>query len=174
MSWSMSQEGYSNLSLPISDWMSEMKSQSGLIASCAFMIASYMVSSSTSLAPASIITTFFLLPATVSSRSLFALCSAVGLMTILPSTKPTKTPAMGPFQGMLEMESAIDAPIIAEISGEQSGSTDITVRLMTTSLRRSFGKRGRMGLSITRDARIACSVGLPSRLFQEPGILPAA
>ena len=52
-----------------------MKSTRPLISSCAFIIASYITSSETSLAPASIITTFSLEAATVSSRSETFLCS---------------------------------------------------------------------------------------------------
>ena len=79
---------------------------------------------------------------------------------------------MGPFHGISEIVSAIDAPIMAAISGELSGSTDITVRLSTTSLRKSFGNSGRIGLSITRAARTAFSLGRPSLLRKLPGILP--
>lgn len=35
-----------------------------------------------------------------------------------------------------------------------------------------LGERGRMGLSITREARVAFSLALPSRRWNEPGILP--
>ena len=72
------------------------------------------------------------------------------------------TPPIGPFHGISEMDSAMDAPIIAVISGEQSGSTDITVSVSATSLRRSFGNNGRMGRSITREVRTAFSDGFPS------------
>jgi len=72
------------------------------------------------------------------------------------------------------MLSAIEVPTIAAISGEQSGSTDITVHTTETSLRISFGKRGRIGLSITRETRIAFSLGRPSLFKNEPGILPTA
>ena len=136
------------------------------------MIPSYISSSETSFAPASIITTFSAVPATVSSRRLFSLWAAVGLMMYSPSTSPTKTPAIGPFHGISEIDSAIDAPSIAEISGEQSLSTDMTVRLRETSLRRSFGNRGRIGRSMTREVSIAFSDGLPSLLKYPPGIFP--
>ena len=99
-------------------------------------------------------------------------CSAVGLMIYSPSTMPTETPEMGPFQGMSEMESAIEVPTMAAISGEQSRSTLITVQTMDTSLRISLGNSGRMGRSITRLVRTAFSLGRPSRFRNEPGILP--
>ena len=104
--------------------------------------------------------------------SLTLRCSAVGLMTISPSTRPTDTPEIGPFHGISEIEMAIEVPTIAAISGEQSGSTDMTVATIDTSLRISLGKRGRMGLSITLEARVAFSLALPSRRWNEPGILP--
>ena len=69
---------------------------------------------------------------------------------------------------------AMDAPIIAVISGAQSGSTDITVHTSDTSLRISFGNSGRIGRSMTREVRMAFSLGRPSRRWNEPGILPTA
>ena len=95
-------------------------------------------------------------------------------MTTSPFTSPMNAPPIGPFHGMSEMERAMDAPIIAVISGEQSSSTDITVSVRATSLRRSFGKSGRMGLSITLLVSIAFSEGLPSRRRNPPGIFPTA
>ena len=45
----------------------------------------------------------------------------VGLiMKSSSSIMPTNTPPIGPFHGISEMERAMDAPIIAVISGEQS------------------------------------------------------
>lgn len=84
--------------------------------------------------------------ATVTCMSERASCSAVGLMTYSPSTRPTTTPEIGPSHGISEMEIEMEAPIMAVISGEQSGSTDmIRCQTMETSLRISFGNRGRMG-----------------------------
>ena len=73
---------------------------------------------------------------------------------------------------MSEIESATLTPTMPAISGEQSWSTLITVHTTETSLRMSFGNSGRIGRSIMRLARIALSVGRPSRLRKEPGILP--
>ena len=112
--------------------------------------------------------------ATVSSSVDFALCSFVGLITTSPSTIPTNTLETGPFQGISEIESARDAPIRPVTSGLQSGSTERTRRLSVTSFLKSLGKRGRIGLSITRLVRIAFSEGLPSLFIKEPGILPTA
>ena len=79
---------------------------------------------------------------------------------------------MGPSHGISEMLMATETPIIAVISGEQSGSTDITVATTPTSLRISFGNSGRIGRSITREASVAFSEALPSRRRNEPGIRP--
>ena len=92
-----------------------------------------ITSSVISFAPASIITTFSLVPATVTYISLFSLCSKVGLITYSPSTKPTTTAPTGPANGISEIEIAIDAPFIAHTSGELSMSTDITVVTIPTS-----------------------------------------
>ena len=113
-----------------------------------------------------------LVDATVTAISETLRCSAVGLMTNLPSTRPTETPLIGPPHGMSEMESAMLVPTSAAIYGEQSGSTDMTVQTIETSLRMSFGNSGRIGRSIMRQVRIAFSEGRPSRFKKEPGILP--
>ena len=122
----------------------------------------YIVSSSTQFAPASIIAIRSDVEATVVAISETALCSRVGLITISPSTSPTEQDETGPFQGTSEMEIAMEVPIIAAISGWQSGSTDITVQTIEQSFLISFGNKGRIGLSITREVRIAFSEGLPS------------
>ena len=61
-----------------------------------------------------------MLAATVRAKSLFSRCSRVGFTTSWPSTRPIYTPAMGPFQGISEMEMAMEVPIIPAISGLQS------------------------------------------------------
>ena len=95
-------------------------------------------------------------------------------MIYSPSINPTDTPEIGPFHGMSEMVSAMEVPTMAAISGRQSWSTLITVQTTETSLRMSFGNSGRIGRSITRDVKIALSLGRPSLLRKEPGILPTA
>ena len=112
--------------------------------------------------------------ATVTAIRLFSRCSEVGLMIYSPSIRPTDTPEIGPFHGMSEMVSAMEVPTMAAISGRQSWSTLITVQTTETSLRMSFGNSGRIGRSITRDVKIALSLGRPSLLRKEPGILPTA
>ena len=63
---------------------------------------------------------------------------------------------------------------MAAISGEQSGSTDMTVHTTDTSFLISLGNRGRIGRSMTREVRMALSLGRPSLFRKEPGILPTA
>ena len=105
---------------------------------------------------------------------LFFLSAAVGLKRYFSPSQPRTIPAMGPLKGTSEMETAAEAPIMAVISGLQSRSTLRTSQAMTTSLRRSVGKRGRMGRSIRREASTAGRLGLPSRRMKLPGILPTA
>ena len=131
-------------------------------------------SSGISLPPASIIATRSAVEETVKVRSVFALSSSPGLITICPSTRPTLVEAIGPSQGISDTAIAAETPIAAVISGEQSGSTDITVATTEQSFLISFGNKGRIGLSIQREARIAFSVALPSLLWKEPGKRPTA
>ena len=72
------------------------------------------------------------------------------------------------------MDKAAEAPIMAAISGRLSWSTLITVQLTTTSLRISEGNRGRIGRSMSREARMARSEGRPSRRIKLPGMRPTA
>ena len=131
-------------------------------------------SSDTSLAPASIIATRSSVEETVRLRSDTARCSRVGLMIISPSTSPTFTLEIGPAHGISEIAIAADTPIAAATSGEQSGSTDITVATTEQSFLISFGKSGRIGRSMQREASMAFSLALPSRLVKEPGRRPTA
>ncbi len=66
--------------------MELMKATWALISSWALTMASYMMSSGSSLAPASIMMTFFSVAATVKSSWDLCFCSLVGFMTIWPST----------------------------------------------------------------------------------------
>ena len=164
ISWSGSRLANSNLGLPISSLISLMNLIMLWLASWPAIIALYISSSDTQSAPASIIAILSLVEATVVAILLTFLCSSVGLITYSPSIIPTEQPEIGPFHGTSEIEIAIEAPIIATISGWQSGSTLITVQTIETSLRILLSKRGRIGRSITRLVRIACSEGLPSLL----------
>ncbi len=145
-----------------------------MISTCPAFIASNIVLSGISSAPASIIAIFSIVPATVNVNLLFFLSSSVGLITILSLTYPTATAAVGPPKGISDIESAADAPIIAHISGEQSCSTDNTKQSITTSFLKSFGNNGLIGLSIALDVKIAFSDGFPSLFVNPPGIFPTA
>ncbi len=105
--------------------------------SWACLMASNITSLGTSLAPASIMTTFLPVETTVTSRSLTLRCSLSGLKMSLPSTRPTFRAATGPFQGMSEMARAAEVPISAATSAEQSWSCAMTVHMTDTSLRKS-------------------------------------
>ena len=85
-----------------------------------------------------------------------------------------RTPAIGPFQGISEIDNAADAPIIPQIAGSQSWSTDITVATTCTSLRTPLSNNGRIGRSIKRLFKIADSGGRASRLIKPPGKRPTA
>ena len=121
-----------------------------------------MILSGISSAPASIIAILSFVPATVSVNLLFFLCSSVGLITISSLTYPTATAAVGPPNGISDIDNAAEAPIIAHISGWLSCSTDNTVATTHTSFLKSFGNNGLSGLSIALDVRIALSLGFPS------------
>ena len=76
------------------------------------------------------------------------------------------------MKGILEIDNAIDAALIARISGKLSCSTETTVQTTWTSFLYPFGNNGLRGLSIILAASVAASVGLPSLLINPPGILP--
>ena len=69
-------------------------------------------------------------PATVRFISDNSDCSTVGFITNLPSTLPTFTPAIGPLNGIFDIDTARDEAIIAVRAGSQSGSTDNTVEII--------------------------------------------
>ncbi len=164
----------SSLPVPAAATISSWNAIIFFICSWPKRIASSMSASLTSLAPASTIRMASLVPATTTDIS-EAFCSSIpGLMTNLPSTLPTLTPPIGPWKGVGETDSAIDAPFMATSDGSTPGSTDSTVATICTSFLNPSGKRGLMGLSIILPARIAASLGRPSRLMKPPGILPAA
>ena len=112
--------------------------------------------------------------ATVRVNLLFSLCSTVGFITILLSTYPTLTAAVGPPNGISDIERAQDAPIMLQTSGELSCSTDKTVATTHTSFLKSLGNNGLNGLSIALDVKIALSAGFPSLFRKLPGIFPTA
>ena len=133
-----------------------------------------MSSSLASFAPPSTMTSALRLPATTTSRSLSSTMSGDGLMTSSPSTRATRTAAMGPRNGISEIVNAVDAPTKPGMSGEMSPSTESTVAMIWVSSRYASGKSGRIARSMKRDARTSRSESRPSRLKKPPGILPAA
>ena len=160
--------------LPASACSSRWAAHSCLIAECAMSSASRISASGTSLAPHSTIRTASSVPATTRSMSAVRSCSSVGLTTKLPSTLPMRTAPTGVGYGMSEIISAADAPFIARMSYVWTWSTE-SVRLTScVSRRQPFGKSGRSGRSIMRAISVAFSPARPSRLKNEPGILPAA
>ena len=144
------------------------------ISSWARSIPATSVSSETCSDSPSTIMMASLVPATTMSRALLARSDSVGLMTISPSTKPTRTAPIGPSHGICERVSAAEAPLIERMSGSFSWSADITVVMTCTSDLYPLGNNGRIGRSVRRAARVAASVGRPSRLMNPPGIFPAA
>ena len=106
--------------------------------------------------------------------SLSPSCAVVGLITKRPPTRPTRTAATGPPQGMSERVSAADAPTSAITSGSFWRSWESTVAITWVSQLKPFGNKGRTGRSMRREVRISFSAGRPSRLKKPPGILPAA
>ena len=78
----------------------------------------------------------------------------------------TKLYEVGPANGMSEMLSAADEPIIPRISGSTSGSTDITIATICTSFLNPLSNNGLNGLSISLDVSIACSGGFASLLVR--------
>ena len=81
---------------------------------------------------------------------------------------------MGPLNGMSEIDSAADAPTIEIMSRGFSRSADRGVVMICTSLRKSFGKSGLSGRSVSRIVRTESVVGRPSRRGNPPGMRPRA
>src|SRR5712691_6799139 len=166
--------GVLNLGLPTSRCSSSCPAHTCLIASCAISSASSTTCSDTPFAPASTMRMASAVPATTRSSSDSPMRDMGGLTTIWPSRWPMRTAPTGPANGMSEITSAVDAPLMLRIVGSFSWSTESTVETTWTSSRNPSGNSGRRGRSVRRDARIAASLGRPSRRMNAPGILPAA
>ena len=112
------------------------KSRAGWICFNAHSKASAMVSSLTSLAPASTIITLPSLPATNKS-SLFCSSSSrlIKAWKSPDSVKPILSPAIGPSNGTPDIIRAAEAANIATASGRNAGSIDRTVVTTWHSLR---------------------------------------
>ena len=85
---------------------------------------------------------------------------------------PTTTPLTGPSKGISLIPKHKDAPNNAAITGELSWSTDKTVLITCISFLNRSSNIGRIGRSMILAAKVASSVGLPSRLINPPGIFP--
>ena len=85
----------------------------------------------------------------------------------------TRTVAIGPLKGMLEIDNAAEDPIAANTSASFSLSNDNTLATICVSNKNVSGNSGRIGRSIKRADKISFSLGLASRLIKPPGILPA-
>ena len=115
-----------------------------------------------------------LVPATTISMSAVSICLNVGLIIKVPSLKATLVAATGPSNGISEITTAALDAITAIISEGFTMSVETHVGIIWISRPNSFLKSGLIGRSIRRETRISLSFGLPSRLINPPGILPAA
>src|SRR5579884_2336069 len=165
----------SHFGLP--DWRarSSCASHSLRISPCASSNASRIFSSGTSLAPHSTIVSASFVPTTSRSSGESTVSCSVGLtVSSRFSFIPMRTAPTGPRNGIGEIISAAETPLMHSRSWPVTMSAESTVAMHWTSLRKPFGQSGRIGRSIMRAVRIARSVGRPSRLKKPPGILPAA
>ena len=110
--------------------------------------------------------------AKVNFKSDSSLCSSFGLSIISLFIIPTSIAPKGPLKGISDVVTARDAPIIDNISGGKSCSTDNTKQDITTSFLKSSGNSGLRGLSIALPIKTAASAGLPSLFLNPPGIFP--
>ena len=124
---------YSALGFPISALILYINSHKFLISAWATFIASSILSSGTSFAPASIIHIFVGVADTVKSKIDFSLWAKSGFKTISPSTIPTLTVPTNVSNGISDILRAIDAPTEAGISGNISGSTAKTRAFIAVS-----------------------------------------
>ena len=164
----------SNFGLPTRFCISSCSSMSCTFTSCALPIASRITASDTSFAPASTMTTASRVPATTISSALSFSWANVGLTTYSPLMYATRVPETGPPNGISDIVSAAEAPMIERMSGSFSWSADSVVTVIWTSFRMPLGKSGRSGRSVRRAVRMPAVLGRPSRRNQPPGIFPAA
>src|SRR3982751_5367112 len=101
-----------------------------------------MISSDSSQASDSTISTASLVPATTSSSLVSAISSSVGLSTYSSLMKPTRAAPMGPLNGTPDSVNAADAATIATTSGSFSISCDSTVMITCVSLRQPSMNNG--------------------------------
>ena len=123
-----------------------------------------MISSDSSLASDSTISTASWVPATTRSSWLSFISSMVGLSTYSSLMKATRAPPIGPMKGAPESVSAAEAATMATMSGSFSWSCDSTVMITWVSQRQPSANSGRIGRSIRREVSVSFSVGPRSRL----------
>ena len=138
-------------------------------------MASNNLSSGVSLVPASTITNLSGVPATTKLNPPSSISFTEVLRTNLSSFKPILAAPIGPAQGMVEIDNAIEAASKDTIAASFSPSTAKAVKTTCTSFLMRSSNNGRIDLSTNRPDKIASSLGRPSRLIKrEPFILPAA
>ena len=123
-----------------------------------------MISSVSSLASDSTISTASAVPATTRSSWLSAISSICGLSTYSLLMKPTRAAPIGPMNGAPDSVSAAEDATSARMSGSFSRSCDSVVTITCVSQRQPSANSGRIGRSIRRETSVSFSVGRPSRL----------
>jgi hypothetical protein len=113
-------------------------------------------------------------PATTMSNSLSSICWKVGFTTNSPLMQPMRTAAIGPWNGMSEIDTAAEDAMMEMMSGGLTMSELTTVGTTCISRPKALSNNGRIGRSIKRLTKISLSLGRPSRLRKPPGIFPAA
>ena len=102
---------------------------------CPKRSASSTAASETCFAPPSTMTSALAEPATMMLRSAASISAWVGFAISLPSTRETRTAAIGDGNGTSESITAADAPTNASTSVSYSGSAEITCAVTWVSSR---------------------------------------
>ena len=99
-------------------------------------MASSIMASETSDAPASTIAIASSDAATIKSKGLSCCCGKLGFKINAPSaSSPTRTQPIGPLNGMSETISAAEAAVTESTSGENSGWYDSGIAIIWVSFR---------------------------------------
>ena len=117
---------HSILGCCIASTTSSLMSSRSLMPLCATSNALTTSASVSSSAPPSTMTIDSREPETVRSKSENSSCWKVGFRIHAPSTRPTRTAAIGPFQGTLDSDSAADAAVTPSTSASFSWSAEST------------------------------------------------
>ena len=115
-----------------------------------------------------------IVPATDKYILLTSCCSLFGFNTYSPSIYPTVTPATGPSNGISEIPSASDAPIVARFSGIFTPSYETVLITTWTAFKKLSGNSGLIGLSTNLEINISSVDGFDSLFTNPPGNLPDA